>query len=397
MDWPDTVAEIEELVKHITRSTLGTWDAVGQLSDESLSYDSVIRPLIGIAAYKTNPRVCEAKFLQHCSPDAEIRVASRKAGAAIKQLRRHGRMRSDVFSVVKKYSLLAESQDLTEVERHYVAAVVRDFARSGLQLSTDRRAELEELQIRESDLCRRYNANVGQDQTVLEFSRAELEGMDSYYIDARCTNAAKPDQVYVSLRYPDVMPIMSHCSVDATRQKAAEARETSYENNLELMVELVKVRQRIATLLGFANYAEYACEGSMARHADTAASFLTELEEKLREAGKRDHDRLLAFKERHARNTNQTNDGILYPWDIAFCTSGVAASERGVDENSLRMYFPLSHVLTSTFELYESILGVRITEVPQGEFKSWFPSVRFFSVSDASTRKPVGCFYLDVC
>ena len=45
-----------------------------------LTYDSVIRPLQLAPNYKTNPLLCQSKFLQHCSTDAALRQAAEEAG-----------------------------------------------------------------------------------------------------------------------------------------------------------------------------------------------------------------------------------------------------------------------------------------------------------------------------
>ena len=62
-------------------------------------------------------------------------------------------------------------------------------------------------------------------------------------------------KVLVTLKYPDIIPIMSNCHVAASRQKVQDAREQAYDNNLELMAQGVQKRKTIANMLGFDSYA----------------------------------------------------------------------------------------------------------------------------------------------
>ena len=48
---------------------------------EPPTFASVIAPLMAPPHYKTNPLVCQSKFLAHCSTVPEVRAAAEAAGA----------------------------------------------------------------------------------------------------------------------------------------------------------------------------------------------------------------------------------------------------------------------------------------------------------------------------
>ena len=49
---------------------------------EPPTFASVIAPLMAPPHYKTNPLVCQSKFLAHCSTVPEVRAAAEAAGKA---------------------------------------------------------------------------------------------------------------------------------------------------------------------------------------------------------------------------------------------------------------------------------------------------------------------------
>jgi hypothetical protein len=100
-DWPTTRAEIQERVDGVVRDTESTLNRVAAVSDADLSFESVIAPLMSIAHYKTDKRVCEAKFLQHCSTDPELRAAAQAAGTTFAGIKAKSRTRDDVYARVK--------------------------------------------------------------------------------------------------------------------------------------------------------------------------------------------------------------------------------------------------------------------------------------------------------
>jgi thimet oligopeptidase len=57
----------------------------------------------------------------------------------------------------------------------------------------------------------------------------------------------------------------------------------------------------------------------------------------------------------------------------------------------------LDHVVETTLQIYQELLGLSFDEIPKGNFWSWYPKeVRCFRVSDTATNDQIGHFYLDL-
>jgi Zn-dependent oligopeptidase len=72
------------------------------MTKSKLTYANTIRPLKLAPNYKTNHLVCQSKFLQHASPNAEVRAAAEVAGKTFATFKSSSRLRRDVFDRVLK-------------------------------------------------------------------------------------------------------------------------------------------------------------------------------------------------------------------------------------------------------------------------------------------------------
>jgi len=204
--WPRSASEIEAQAKQVEEATALALDAVAAVPDDAISFDTVIAPLMAPPHFKTNPLVCQAKFMQHCSTDAAVRDAADAAGTKFAALKASGRTRADVYAKVKKFSDSAACQALSEFNAHFVKAIVGSFERSGLGLSAAQQAELKDLRAKDAACCASFKKNLGEDATALKFQPAELGGCDAAWIAER-TDAA--GEVTITLKYPDLIPVLS--------------------------------------------------------------------------------------------------------------------------------------------------------------------------------------------
>jgi thimet oligopeptidase len=124
--------------------------------------------------------------------------------------------------------------------------------------------------------------------------------------------------------------------------------------------------------------------------------FLTNLETQLREAGRDNLDTLLQLKEAHCREIGADFDGTIHAWDQAFYNNLLLKRDYGVDSEKIREYFPLDHVVETTLDIYQELLGLTFTELPVGSYWSWHKDVRCFEVKDNGGGDRIGHFFLDL-
>ena len=295
-EWPTDVAAIEAAAAKVLADAEANLAAVA--SAEPPTFETVIHPLMCPPNYKTNHLVCQAKFLQHASTNAQVRAAAEEAGKQFAAFKAASRRNSAVYAKVKAFAATAECAALGSHEAHFVRALLDDFQRGGLALDESGRDELQRLLDADAAACAKYGSNLGSDATKLFFTVGELEGLPDGFVTER---KGADGKVAVTLKYPDLIPIMGNCEVQETRRRVLEARESAYADNLELMAEGVRLRKQTAALLGFPSWAHYVIAPRMAGTPEAVVAFLGKIQALAEAGAKADLEKLRCAKAEHLR------------------------------------------------------------------------------------------------
>jgi oligopeptidase A len=152
------------------------------------------------------------------------------------------------------------------------------------------------------------------------------------------------------------------------------------------MNEILALRDALAKLLGFANYAELSLATKMAKSPDEVLKFLWDLVEQCQQRAKQELNELREF----AKDLSGIEDFSV--WDSAYFSEKLKAKYFSFSEEDIRPYFPENVVLSGLFALSSRLFGITIQEEPITH--SWHPSVRLFSVTFAG--EIIAYFYLDL-
>jgi oligopeptidase A len=285
---------------------------------------------------------------------------------------------------------------LAPEQRKVVENSLRDFRLAGVSLPPERKqrfgAVMERLAIAQAKF----------DENVLDATHAwsrhvtdsaELEGLPANAIERarEAATAAGQDGWLLSLDAPTYQAVLSHAVSEPLRREFYEAWVTRASDrgphagqwdNGPLMAEILALRHEAASLVGFANFAEYSLATKMARDPAEVIEFLLELAR----VGKPAAEREFAELERFAGRT-------LASWDVAFFSERLRKERLQVSEEALRPYFPLPRVLAGLFTVVHRLYGVRIVANPSVE--TYHPDVRYFEVLDRDDT-PRGGFFLDL-
>ena len=181
--WPSSAAEIEASSAEVLKAAEANLEAVA--AADPPTFASVIYPLMAPPNYKTNPLLCQSKFLQHCSTNAEVRDAAEEAGKKFAAFKAKSRPRADILAKVQAFAATPEAKALGPYESHYVQALLKDFERGGLALPEAKRAELQKLLDADAEVCSKYGSNLGSDSTKITFAEEDLKGMAPSWIADR--------------------------------------------------------------------------------------------------------------------------------------------------------------------------------------------------------------------
>ena len=194
----------------------------------------------------------------------------------------------------------------------------------------------------------------------------------------------------VNVNHPRAVLVFSYCEVEASRQRLMQVRETAYANNLELVAEGVQLRRKTAGILGYPSWAHFVTETRMAGSPEAVVDFLAKIRSLATEGAKADLEELRLAKVAHLQERGELDAGnaaavaavAVEAWDTSFYHNRILKQKYGADTEAVRQYFPLAHVVATTLQLYQELLGLVFTEVPKGAFQTWHEDVRLFVVHD---------------
>ncbi|MEP7282163.1 MAG: M3 family metallopeptidase [Rubrivivax sp.] len=284
---------------------------------------------------------------------------------------------------------------LSPVRRKVVHDALRDFELGGAALEGAARERHHSVVARQAELAQAFGDHLldATDAWSLVVGEHRLGGVPADTV-AAARAAAAADGLggcKLTLHAPCRGPVMAFADDRALREAlhtahatlASELGPASWDNG-PTMLELVALRQEEAALLGQPSYAALSLVPKMAGSPAQVAGFLRELAARARPPALAELETLRGFA--------RTELGLasLEPWDIAWASEQLKRAVHGVDDESLRPYFPLPQVLDGLFDLVRALFGVQFVPLT---VDAWHPDVRGWRLERDGV--PLGALLLD--
>ncbi|XP_030449425.1 probable thimet oligopeptidase [Syzygium oleosum] len=376
--------EISKLADRIVARSKEVHDVVASVPLDKVSYTNVVLPLAELEAEEF-PLVQSCIFPKMVSGSDDVRKASAQAEGRIDAHKLSCSLREDVYRVVK--ALLTRGDWMNPEASCYIQFLIRDFERNGLNLATAKREEVQRLKSQIDELSCQYIRNLNDDCSYLLFSESELHGLPPEFL--KNLDKAQNDKYRVSLRSQNVAAVLELCKVGATRRTVATAYgRRCGEINLSILENLVQLRHKLAKLLGYSNYAEYALDCRMARKPLKVFEFLEDISASLTNMADRE---LTVLKDLKRKEEGDVPFGIE---DLLYYIKTFQVQHFDLDFGAIKQYFPVKLVLSGIFKIFQDLFGLRFEEIADPEV--WHCDVRLFSVIDLSSGDLLGYFYLDM-
>lgn len=392
--------EIGDYTDRLIADSKAVQDEVAAMIDRELSFDSVVLPL----SYDESVFATLSKnviFPSYVSPDANVRAESTKSKKKISDFSIESGMRTDVYQVLKsvKQKTLLENH-LPFDEQRLLDRMIRDFERNGLALDSSVQSQVKQLKEQLSQLCIEFQKNLNEDTTQLLFDEWELEGCPSDFLQSLGRSDNDDKKYIVTLKVPDVLPVMKYAKRPETRKKLDFARSSQCQSvNVPLFEQALKIRYQIARLLGFENHASYVLDVRMAKTTDNVLQFLHDLRSRLVTGAEVELNRMRELKRLNEHESEASNVDVIHPWDYVYYDRVMKETDYDLDDNLIKDYFPFDHTFNGLLQMVQETFALRFEEdVGASEDKSrvWHPDVRLYNVFDSDSNEFIGQFYLDL-
>ena len=265
---------------------------------------------------------------------------------------------------------------------------IRDFKLGGCGLSNEKKKELEEINLKLSELSKEFSQNlldatnawemiIEDEQDVKEIPPSDLDS-------AKFTDEDANVKYKFTLQMPSYIAYITYGSNREKRQEIYKAYCTRAPQNGKLIEEILKLKENEAHILGFDNYAKLSLATKMAKSEDDVINFLYELANYSQDKAKEELQEVRAFA---------SKDGIsdLQSYDLAYYTQKLKEEKYDIDEEYYRPYFEKKTVLNGLFDFLNKIFNIRFKQV---QTNTWDEKAQTYEIIEEG--KAIARLYVDL-
>ena len=319
--------------------------------------------------------------LMEANTNDEMQQIAEQISPMLNEYSMYVSLNADLFAKVKsvyekKDELGLEKDQLKLLEDNY-----KSFVRGGANLS------LASLQFSKNVLAA-TNA-----YTLHITDSADLAGLPEFVKTMAAETASEKglEGWAFTLDAPSYSPFLKYSEVRNLRKDMWTAYNTraigGEFDNTDVVKKIVDLRIRIANILGYETYADYALEERMAKDKATVNGFIKDLLEPSMEFAKKDVADVYAFAKK-----NGFEDSQLMPWDFSYWSEKYQQAEYSLSAEELKPYFQLESCIDAVFGLATRLYGISFTELDN--VPVYHEDVKVYEVKDADGSH-LALFYAD--
>jgi peptidyl-dipeptidase Dcp len=273
---------------------------------------------------------------------------------------------------------------MSDEQARLLELTYKSFVRTGARLEGADRARYAEIVEKLASLEAQFAQNVLADESgfVLELDEADLAGLpdDVKAAAAQTASERKAEKPYaLTLSRSSVEPFLSHgekrdLREDLFKAWIARGAHAGPTDNRPLIAEILSLRQERAKLLGYATFADYKLEPTMAGAPQAALDLLDSVWRPARAKAGEECDGLQAVADAEGANFK------IAAHDWRFYAEKLRRERYNLDQSALSHYFQLDRMIEAAFYCAEKLFGLRF--VPRDDLPVYHPNVRAFEVVD---------------
>ncbi len=370
--------DIEKTIKDLTEEGL----KIANLASQGHDWESVVTPLDKME-FELGQHTSVNSHLNSVMFNEEFNAEYEKTLPLITNFYSEVSTNKTLYEAYKNL----RNTSLNEQQRHIVKESIESFKLSGVGLEGEQSDRFKAIKERLSLLSNQFSKNAlkATNEWKKTLTEAELEG----YGENELAKVKTKDGYEISLQVPVYMDVMTYAKNQTLREevykayisRASEVGITSTEfDNKAIMDEILSLRQEMATILGFGNYADLSIEGKMVESTGQVIDFLNDLVDRSKTQAQQELDELQSFA------------GVeLMPWDLMYYSEQLKEKKFGFKKSELTPYFPEKKVLSGLFSTIENLYGISLREI---EEKTYHADVKVLEITNPDGL--VGRIYLDV-
>ena len=334
--------------------------------------------------------------LMEADTDDEMQQIAESVSPMLTEYSMYVSLNNDLFQRVKAVYEKKDELGLAPDQMKLLEDNYKSFVRGGANLSDEDKALYSKWSEELSLTTLQFSKNVlaATNAYVLNITDStKLGGLPGFVKTMAAETASEKglEGWAFTLDAPSYSPFLKYSTERDLRKEiwtAYNTRAIGGENdNTEIVKKIVDLRIKIANILGYETYADYALEERMAKNKVTVNEFIKNLLEPSMEFAKKDVADVLAFAKKNGFEESQ-----LMPWDFSFWSEKYQQAEYSLSAEALKPYFQLESCIDAVFGLATRLYGItfkKLDNVPV-----YHEDVKVYEVNDADGRH-LALFYAD--
>ena len=367
-------ARCDRIVKEVElrQTVLETQTGPATVDGTLQRYDDIVGLIQdGLGEFTLYQQVMADKARRDAGGDCQVRLAALASKVSL------SRPIYDRLKAIDVAKADAES-------RYYLKLTLASYVRGGVSLPPEQRDQVQALQEKIAKVGNDFDANIAAGEKSIEVDPPELAGLPQDYIAAHPAGA--DGKVRITTAYPDYQPAMAYADSDKLRHDLSMAyMQRAYPKNDELLQQLLHMRQQLADILGYRNYAQLVLEDKMVDTPEKVETLLAQMADAARPAAARDYAKLLAMLK--AKEPGATE---VHYWQEARLKAQVQKRDYGYDTQEARQYFAYDEVRDGILKLAEELFGIQIRK---WDTPVWDADVEPYEIYQGGTL--IGRIYID--
>jgi len=266
------------------------------------------------------------------------------------------------------------------LERHW-----KGFVKAGAKLSKTDQERLAKINETLAGLGASFGQNVLADEkgwSLILKEEADLAGLPAFVRDAMSSAAEERGSAgayAVTLSRSIIEPFLTFSERRDLREQAfaawvARGRNGGATDNIGIVKETLALRSEKAKLLGYADFAAFKLDNTMAKTADAVNGLLHQVWEKARAKALEEEQSLAGLIAEEGKNHP------VMPWDWRFYAEKLRERMFDFSESELKPYLQLEKIIEACFDVAKRLFGIDVKEV--SGVAAYHPDVRVFEVRD---------------
>lgn len=291
-----------------------------------------------------------------------------------------------IYNAYKKIKEKSQFENFDEAQKKHIINQIRDFELSGINLSKEKKKKYKTILVKINKLENLFNNNILDSTTNWEKlieNKNEIIGIpNNILLSAKIlAKKEKKNGWLFKLNTPNYISIMQYANNEDLRKEMYYAYNTRASNqsaysdkwnNSDIILEILSLRNELAKILGFKNYAEKSLYTKTAKSTEEILKFINILNNHAYKKGKNEIKKLIEFTKKYYGINKIT------PWNFHYYSEKQKKKIYLIDNEDIKQFFPEKRVIYGIFKIVKKIYGIKIKKYINNN--NWHPDVKSFKI-----------------